>query len=61
MTLQEKVQLVKQRLGDPSPDVKSGSSTWTMLSSARLALYTTPYLLGLYFLYRINKNTRKAK
>ena len=62
MTLQEKVQLVRQRLGD-APVTKSESNTalWEAVSSARLVLYAVPTLLSLYFLYKINKNTRRAK
>ncbi len=62
MTLQEKVQLVRQRLGDtPVSKPESSTALWTAVNSARLALYSIPTLLSLYLLYRISKNTKKAK
>jgi len=70
MTLQEKVQLVKQRLGDaalasdklPPPVPSTGKlATLMAVSTVGLVIYSIPTLLSLYFLYKINKNTKRAK
>jgi len=62
MTLQEKVQLVRQKLGDVPVSTKSANTAlWATISSLRLIAYSVPTLLGLYFLYKINKNTKRAK
>lgn len=63
MTLQQKIQLIKQRLGDVAPPKKSAPNItlWATVGSAGLVLAMVPTVLSLYFLYRINKNTKRAR